>query len=66
MLSKINSFEEYTSEYQKSISDPEKFWEDKAERFSWRKKWGKVLDWNFEEPNVRWFEGGKLNITENC
>ncbi len=63
---RINSFEEYKSEYKKSIDDPEKFWAEKAEHFTWKKKWDKVLDWNFAEPNVKWFVGGKLNITENC
>jgi hypothetical protein len=37
-----------------------------ASEFTWRKKWDKVLEWNFTEPNVKWFIGGKLNITENC
>ena len=37
-----------------------------AESFDWKKKWDKVLDWNFDEPNVKWFDGGQLNITENC
>jgi acetyl-CoA synthetase len=66
MLNKINSIEEYYSEYKKSIENPEKFWAEKAETFLWKKKWDKVLDWNFSEPNVNWFTGGKLNITENC
>ncbi|MCH7534575.1 MAG: acetate--CoA ligase, partial [Bacteroidetes bacterium] len=66
MLSKINSIDEYQEEYQKSIDDPEKFWEEKANHFVWKKKWDQVLNWNFEEPNVRWFDGAKLNITENC
>ena len=66
MSIKINSFEEYKNQYQKSIENPEKFWENIAETFTWRKKWDKVLDWNFDEPNVKWFKNGKLNITENC
>ncbi len=66
MTQKINSFEEYQEVYQKSVADPEGFWAEQAETFTWRKKWDKVLDWNFEEPNVKWFVGGKLNITENC
>ena len=66
MLSKISSFEEYESEYLKSTEDPEKFWEDKAEQFTWVKKWEQVLSWNFKEPNIKWFSGGKLNITANC
>ena len=66
MLNKISSFEEYESEYLKSTEDPEKFWEEKAEQFTWFKKWNNVLSWNFSEPNVKWYEGGKLNITTNC
>src|SRR5687767_6187065 len=62
----IRSEEEYRKAYQQSISDPETFWEDVAGNFLWRKKWNKVLEWNFREPRVKWFEGAKLNITENC
>jgi acetyl-CoA synthetase len=65
-MSRITSPEQYESEYNRSISDPEGFWADKAEQFSWRKKWDSVLQWNFEQPDVRWFGGGQLNITENC
>ena len=66
MEMKISTFEEYKIEYQKSITDPKKFWEEKAHNFSWRKKWDSVLDWDFTKPEIKWFEGGKLNITENC
>ena len=62
----ISSFEEYKQVYQQSIADPEGFWGDVAEHFQWKKKWDKTLDWNFSEPNVKWFVNGKLNITENC
>lgn len=62
----IKSFDEYKEAYQKSIEDPSAFWADVAENFTWRKKWDKVLEWNFTEPKVEWFKGGKLNITENC
>lgn len=62
----IKSFDEYRAAYQKSIEDPSAFWADVAENFTWRKKWDKVLEWNFTEPKVEWFKGGKLNITENC
>jgi acetyl-CoA synthetase len=62
----IKSFDQYTKAYQKSIEDPEAFWADIAEHFTWRKKWDRVLDWNFTEPKIEWFQGGKLNITENC
>jgi acetyl-CoA synthetase len=66
MANRITTFEEYTREYESSVKDPESFWADKANYFTWRKKWDKVLDWNFEEPKVKWFINGKLNITENC
>ncbi len=62
----IKTFEEYQAAYQKSIDEPEKFWADEADTFYWHKKWEKVLDWNFSQPNIKWFEGAKLNITENC
>ena len=62
----IKSLEEYYETYNKSIAEPEKFWAEVAENFYWRKKWDKVLDWNFKEPKIEWFKGGKLNITENC
>jgi acetyl-CoA synthetase len=63
---RIRTFDEYQSAYQKSVEDPEAFWAEVAQNFQWRKPWTKTLQWNFEEPNVKWFIGGKLNITENC
>ncbi|GAB3758660.1 acetate--CoA ligase [Spirosoma pomorum] len=63
---RIRTFDEYQSAYQKSVADPEAFWAEVAQNFQWRKPWTKTLQWNFEEPNVKWFIGGKLNITENC
>jgi len=62
----ITSVEQYKEQYQKSVANPESFWADVAENFYWRKKWDKVLEWNFKEPKIEWFKGGKLNITENC
>lgn len=62
----VKSFEEYQAAYKKSIEDPEGFWSDVAASFYWKKPWEKVLEWNFREPSVKWFAGGKLNITENC
>ena len=62
----IKSLEEYHLAYQKSIEDPSDFWADVASHFVWKKKWDHVLEWNFEEPNIKWFINGKLNITENC
>ena len=65
MAFKINTLGGYIHEYQKSVSNPEAFWAEIAENFHWRKKWDKVLEWNFEGPDVKWFVNGKLNITEN-
>lgn len=65
-MQKINSYEEYKSAYKNSVENPEKFWGDLADTFTWRKKYDSILNWEFETPSVRWFEGGKLNITENC
>lgn len=62
----IQSLEDYQRTYAKSINEPEKFWGGIAEYFTWRKKWDKVCEWNFKDPSVKWFIGGKLNITENC
>jgi acetyl-CoA synthetase len=62
----IKSLEQYHDEYKKSLENPDFFWAGVAENFVWHKKWDKVLDWNFTEPKVEWFKGGKLNITENC
>ena len=62
----IKTQEQYQTVYQKSLDDPEGFWASVAEHFSWKKKWDKVLSWNFHDPQVQWFAGGKLNITENC
>jgi len=62
----IKSFEEYQKVYNYSLKEPEKFWAEIAGNFLWRKKWDKVLEWNFKEPKIKWFSGAKLNITENC
>jgi acetyl-CoA synthetase len=63
----IKHFEEYYQVYRKSVRNPESFWDEIAEEhFVWRKKWDKVLDWDFSKPEIKWFEGAKLNITENC
>jgi acetyl-CoA synthetase len=65
MMKKISSFVDYFQQYHESVTDPEGYWAKQAETFQWRKKWDKVLDWNFTEPKIRWFDGGQLNITEN-
>ncbi len=63
----IKNLEEYFQVYRKSVRDPENFWEEIAEEnFLWRKRWEKVLEFDLSEPQVSWYKGAKLNITENC
>lgn len=63
----IKHLEEYFQVYRKSVRNPEGFWEEVAEEhFQWRKKWDSVLEWDFTKPEISWFKGAKLNITENC
>ncbi|MDD2303950.1 MAG: acetate--CoA ligase [Prolixibacteraceae bacterium] len=65
MTAKIHSLGGYIHEYQKSVTNPEAFWAEIAESFYWHKRCNKVLEWDFEGPSIKWFSGGKLNITEN-
>ena len=65
-MDKINSFSEYQEQYKKSVDNPDAFWSEQASTFLWKKKWDRVLDWEFNTPSVNWFVNGKLNITENC
>lgn len=65
MSDRIHTLSGYFYEYQKSVAEPENFWARIADSFHWKKRWDKVLKWDFEGPNVQWFVNGKLNITEN-
>ncbi len=62
----IKSLSDYKIQYKKSVEEPEQFWAEVATNFTWKKHWYKVLTWDFKTPNIKWFEGAKLNITENC
>jgi len=63
----IKHLEEYYKIYRKSVREPEAFWEKIAEEhFTWYKKWDNVLEWDFKKPEIKWYQGAKLNITENC
>ena len=63
----IKHLEEYYKIYHKSVKEPEVFWEKIAEdNFTWYKKWDNVLEWDFKKPEIKWYQGAKLNITENC
>ena len=61
----IRNIEEYHKQYKLSVNEPEKFWDDYSKQFLWQKRSKKILNWNFDGPEIKWFEDGKLNITEN-
>jgi acetyl-CoA synthetase len=65
-MNRITTLNDYHEQYKKSVENPEQFWDEVANDFVWRKKWSTVLEWDFHKPEVKWFIGGKLNITENC
>jgi acetyl-CoA synthetase len=57
----------YQAMYTRSVEDPESFWAEQAKTFlDWEKPWGKVLDWDYHRAHIRWFEGGRLNVSANC
>ena len=64
-MQRIKTLSEYFKKYELSEKDPESFWSEIADSFNWKKKWDKVLDWDFEKANIKWFQNAKLNITEN-
>jgi acetyl-CoA synthetase len=66
MKAYIKRMEEYRELYQKSIDDPSKFWGELAEQLDWYKRWDKVLEYDFNKPEIKWFKGGKLNASYNC
>ena len=65
MSDRIHTLSGYIHEYQRSVHQPEQFWSKIADSFHWKKRWEKIVEWNFEEPKIEWFKGAKLNITEN-
>ena len=62
----LRSMEAYARAKNEATNNPEAFWSEIAEKFEWHQKWDKVLEYDFLKPEVKWFLGGKLNITENC
>lgn len=62
----IKTQEDYKAAYQHAIERPEEFWKGIADNYQWRKPWTTLLEWEFTTPTIKWFKGGKLNITENC
>ncbi|VAW34790.1 Acetyl-CoA synthetase [hydrothermal vent metagenome] len=63
----VKSMDQYREEYRYSMDDPEGFWAERAEELiTWDKKWDKVLEWDFRKPEIKWFQGGRLNMSYNC
>ena len=66
MSLQIKTIEDYQKAHQKSVENPSEFWDEIAENFYWKEKWGQTLSYDWSVPETKWFLGGKLNITENC
>ncbi|MFT6337804.1 MAG: acetyl-CoA synthetase, partial [Halioglobus sp.] len=66
MTTQITTLAQYKEEYKKSVDNPEAFWKEQAETFTWATPFDKTLEWNFDIPDVKWFLNGKMNITVNC
>ncbi len=63
----VKSMDQYRQEYRHSMDDPEGFWAERAEELiTWERKWDKVLEWDFSKPEIKWFQGGRLNMSYNC
>src|SRR5512135_1217029 len=63
----IKSLADYEKMYRRSVEDPDGFWAEMAEKqLTWYKKWDKVLEYDFSKPEIKWFQGGKLNVSYNC
>jgi acetyl-CoA synthetase len=56
----------YQKRYQDSISDPETFWAEVAQRLDWIEPWASVRKFDFVNGQIEWFSGGKLNASYNC
>ena len=62
----VKSIDQYLEEYQQSIKSSNEFWASKAERITWSKKWDSIGEYDFVNANIKWFQGGKLNVSYNC
>ena len=62
----VKSLQQYREMYTESVEEPEKFWSRIAERLHWYKKWNTVFSFDFVKADIKWFEGGKLNVSYNC
>jgi Acyl-coenzyme A synthetases/AMP-(fatty) acid ligases len=62
----FKSLDQYNDLYNQSISNPENFWAEIANRITWFKKWDKVREYDFIKGSIKWFDGAKLNVSYNC
>ncbi|MDA0316075.1 MAG: acetate--CoA ligase [Bacteroidetes bacterium] len=63
----LNNLTDYNTAYEASVKNTEQFWDAIAKKnFLWKKRWSRVLEYDFSVPKIKWFEGAELNITENC
>ncbi len=62
----IKNMDQYREIYDRSIQDQDAFWADIAERITWTKKWDRISDVDYTKAQIKWFEGGKLNVSYNC
>ena len=62
----IGSLDQYRDLYEKSMSDPDTFWSEVADRITWYKKWDTVREFDFVKGYIKWFDGAKLNVSYNC
>ncbi|MCH2571724.1 MAG: acetate--CoA ligase, partial [Planctomycetes bacterium] len=62
----VNSMECYQEQYERSVCDPEQYWDEQAKRISWFEPWSTLRKWDYEKANIEWFTGGKLNACYNC
>jgi acetyl-CoA synthetase len=63
----VQSLEQYFKHYNKSVREPRKFWDKIAdENFTWYQKWDKVVEFDMQEADIKWFINAKVNIVKNC
>ena len=62
----VNSMECYQEQYERSVRDPEQYWDEQAKRISWFEPWSTLRKWDYEKANIEWFTGGKINACYNC
>ncbi|MBT4296696.1 MAG: acetyl-coenzyme A synthetase, partial [Candidatus Marinimicrobia bacterium] len=62
----IKSMEQYQEMYDRSVNDEDGFWAEQAERLTWFKKWDTVANYDLATADIKWYEGGKLNVSYNC